>query len=430
MATDNQAAPIDFLGMSDEELMNVNPASLVLAAPGEQSDDAADKEVDDVTQSDDQGDHDLDDKDDGATDDDKQDDADDGKGAGDEDDKADDSAADVAIGADDAKGTADKDAANPDSKAAPAKTDATKAGTEVKEGDDAAKSGTEGAKDDSVVIDFEAEYKKLFAPIKANGREIQVKSVDDAISLMQMGANYNKKMSALKPNLKLMKMLEQAGLLDESKLNFLIDLDKKDPAAISKLVMDSKLDPLDLSTDKAAEYKQGNHAVDERSMELDVVMEELKGSKHYTRTLEVVSSEWDQASKGQVVSNPGIMTVINGHMESGIYDRIQKEIDSERTFGRLKGLSDLEAYRQVGDAIDARGGFKDLFTGSTQEQSQAAPAAKVIVTPKPKQADEGKLKDLKRAASGTKTVVPGKGVPADFNPLGMSDEDFAKFKPI
>ena len=40
-------------------------------------------------------------------------------------------------------------------------------------------------------------YNKVFAPFRANGKEIQVKSVDDVISLMQMGANYNKKMASI-----------------------------------------------------------------------------------------------------------------------------------------------------------------------------------------------------------------------------------------
>ena len=38
---------------------------------------------------------------------------------------------------------------------------------------------------------------KLFAPFKANGKDIKVDSVEEAIALMQMGANYSKKMAGL-----------------------------------------------------------------------------------------------------------------------------------------------------------------------------------------------------------------------------------------
>src|SRR5690606_34973436 len=109
-------------------------------------------------------------------------------------------------------------------------------------------------------VDYEAEYKRLLTPFKANGREIQVKSVDDAIQLMQMGANYNKKMAALKPNLKLMKMLQNNNLLSEEKLSFFIDLEKKDPAAINKLVKDAGINPMDLDAEKATGYKQSTHS--------------------------------------------------------------------------------------------------------------------------------------------------------------------------
>ena len=98
---------------------------------------------------------------------------------------------------------------------------------------------TSSETNEEIKVDYKAEYDRLVAPFKANGREITVKSVDDAIALMQMGANYNKKMSALKPNLKLMKLLENNGLLDETKIGFLIDLEKKNPDAINKLIKDS-----------------------------------------------------------------------------------------------------------------------------------------------------------------------------------------------
>lgn len=278
-----------------------------------------------------------------------------------------------------------------------------------------------GVADNAEQVDYKAAYERLTATFKANGRDIQVKNVDDAIALMQMGANYNKKMAGLKPNLKLMKMLESNGLLSEEKLSFLIDLDKKNPEAINKLVKDSGMDPLDLSAERASEYKPQTYTVDEREMELDAVLGELESSPAYNRTLDVVSTKWDGASKGVIASKPEILKVINAHMENGIYDLIATEIESERTFGRLNGLSDLEAYRQVGDSIQARGGFAHLG-----HQKQNAPNTPVIVQPKPKQVDDDRLRDKKRAASSTKTAIPTAGMKADFNPLSMSDEEFSK----
>lgn len=270
-------------------------------------------------------------------------------------------------------------------------------------------------------IDYEAEYKKLLAPFKANGKDVTVASVEDAVALMQMGANYNKKMAALKPNLKLMKMLENNNLLNEEKLNFLIDLDKKVPGAINKLVKDSGIDPMDIDADKASAYRQTAYAVDDKEIELDTVLEEIQGSPAYNRTLEVVGNKWDVASKQVIAKEPQLLRVINDHIASGVYDLISTEIERERMFGRLKSVTDLEAYRQVGDSIQARGGFNHLFQ---KNDAPNQPAVPVIVQPKPVVEDTA-LKDKKRAASPTKPVAPT-SLPADFNPLGLSDDDFAK----
>lgn len=268
-------------------------------------------------------------------------------------------------------------------------------------------------------IDYKAEYLRIVAPFKANGRDVEVAGVDDAIALMQMGANYNKKMAALKPNLKMLKLLENNGLLSEEKLSFLIDLSNKNPNAINKLVKDSGIDPLDLNEEKAGEYKPKTYNVDDREVELDTVLEEIQDTPTYTRTLDVVGNKWDGASKQTIADSPEVLKVINTHMQNGVYDIVSAEVENQRMFGRLKGLSDIEAYRQVGDAIQAKGGFNHLA------QSGKPANAPTIVTPPPKPATDPKLNEKRRAASSTK---PSGSTPvsADFNPLNLSDEEFSK----
>lgn len=270
-------------------------------------------------------------------------------------------------------------------------------------------------------VDYEAAYKQLTAPFKANGREIQVQSVEDAVALMQMGANYNKKMAALKPNLKLMKLLENNGLLNEEKLSFLIDLEKKNPDAISKLIKDSGVDPLDLDASNVGDYKPTRHTVDDRELELDAVLDEIQETPSYTRTLDVVSNQWDASSKNVIANSPQVLKVINSHVQSGVFDLIVKEVEREKMFGRLSGLSDIEAYRQVGDAIQARGGFDHL----AQSQGQRIQPKPAVVQPKPKMGDEGKRREKRLAAGASQPAAPSKGK-GEFNPLALSDDEFSK----
>ena len=280
---------------------------------------------------------------------------------------------------------------------------------------------TDATPEASVEVDYKTEYEKVFAPFKANGRDITVKSAEDAVSLMQMGANYNKKMAALKPNLKLLKMLEKHELLDETKLSYLIDLDKKNPAAINKLVKDSGLDPMDFDAEKASGYRPKTYTVDERELELDTVLGDLKDTPTYTRTLEVVGNKWDAASRQMVADTPQLLKVINGHIASGVYDIINQQVEQDRTFGRLDSLTDIEAYRKVGDAIQARGGFDHL---GLNQGKRTPPPGTIVTPPKPK-IDSVELRDKKRAASSTKPVA-AKTEAKEFNPLAMSDEEFSK----
>lgn len=274
-------------------------------------------------------------------------------------------------------------------------------------------------------VDYKAEYEKLMKPFKANGRDIQVSSVEDAIALMQMGANYNKKMAALKPNMKLMKMLENNDLLSEEKLNYLIDLSRKDAGAINKLIKESGIDPLTLDTEKADGYTPKSYKVDEREIELDMVLEQIQHTQAYPRTLEVVSKQWDPASRQVVANSPQLLKIINDHVDRGIYDVIAAEVERERIFGRLNGMSDIEAYRQVGDSIQARGGFDHLSQKRT-DQGQQTPARPVVVQPKPRVADNDKLREMRKAASTSKPASAPATPASDFNPLALSDEEFSK----
>ena len=267
--------------------------------------------------------------------------------------------------------------------------------------------------------DYKAEYQKILAPFSANGKQMQVESAEEAITLMQMGANYNKKMAALKPNLKLLKLLENNGLLSEEKLSFLIDLDKKNPDAITKLVKDSGLDPLEMDVSKS-DYKPNTYTVHDREVELDSVLSDIQDTPTYSKTISIVGNKWDGESKKIIVENPQLIKVINDHMANGVFDLISNEVDRQRALNRLNGVSDIEAYRLVGDEMHNRGALKPAsqpaqkVPGTVREPVPAKPAAQNQDT-----------RSKKLAASTPKAAAPVKN-DLDFNPLALSDEDFAK----
>jgi hypothetical protein len=281
------------------------------------------------------------------------------------------------------------------------------------------------SKSDNSAIDYKSFYEEITKPFKANGKDFSVKSVEDAKQLMSMGAGFSKKMAVLKPGLKSVRLLEKNDLLDEGKLNFLIDLNNKDPKAIAKLLQDANIDPDDIDVEDGKDYVATSRVVDDKEMELNNVLDDLQDSAHYSDLLTVVSKTWDATSKQAVGDNPEVLNVIHGHMESGVYGVIAGSMERERTLGRLAGLSDLEAYRQVGDALHAKGGFDHLFKPEgTQDDAGHQTNQQNVSHSTDKQKDET-LKDKKRAAAGNKKkpTQKSKSVP---NYLSMSDEDFEK----
>jgi len=267
-------------------------------------------------------------------------------------------------------------------------------------------------------IDYKAEYDRIMAPFKANGKTMQLDKAEDVIQLMSMGANYNQKMRALKPNLKIMKMLDNNNLLDESKLNYLIDLDKKNPDAITKLLKDSGIDPLNVDVEEDSKYKTNNaYTVSDKDVELDTVLEEIQHSTSYQETIDVISNKWDEPSKRIILDDPNIIRDINAHIADGVYAEIMTVVDRERVLGKLNGVPDITAYNRVGEHMQANGMFK---------AQQTTPAATTNVKPveNSKKIDP-KLNKRKLAAGGTKSAPSKKGR-SDFDPLALSDEEFEK----
>ena len=278
-------------------------------------------------------------------------------------------------------------------------------------------------KDKPVVAetDYKSFHDQVMAPFKANGKMIQLKSPEEAIALMQMGANYTRKMQEIQPHRKVLLMLENNGLLDEGKLSYLIDLDKKNPDAIKKLVKDAGLDPMDIDTSEESAYRVGNHRVSDEEAAFRGVLDELSNTDNGKQTLQVINSTWDQASKELLWKNPGVMNLINQQRELGIYDRILTEVERRKALGQVPiNQPLLQIYQQVGQEMVAGNAFADIVQPAQQPRETVAPVASRVVPPKPV------VKNGDRATAAAPSKAAAKPAKVIVNPLSMSDDDFLK----
>ena len=276
---------------------------------------------------------------------------------------------------------------------------------------------TEDDSPETPEFDYESAYKKVTQPFKANGAEMKVTNPDDIVSLMQMGANYQKKMATLKPNLKIVKMLENADLLDESKLNNLIDLSKKDPKAVAKLIEESGIDPLDIDTEAKSNYQPTDYSVTDKEYNLDQVLDAIKDTDTFGRTIDVLTKEWDTNSKSAISDNPEIISVINTHMGNGVFDKVNEVLQQEKVLGKLAGMSDVEAYRQIAEHMASKG-----LLVQTDNRAESSPVSSETEDNSQANADRKKKRKAVAPVKQAKSQTPKEDI--DF--LGLSDEEFMK----
>lgn len=273
-------------------------------------------------------------------------------------------------------------------------------------------------------FDYKSAFKKVSEPFKANGIDMQVKDPEDIIRLMQMGANYQQKMARLKPNLKMISMLEKNGLLDEAKLNNLIDLSKKDPKAIAKLIEDSGIKTEDIDKDVPTDYQPKNYSVTDQEFNLDQVLEDIKGSPTFSKTIDVLTKQWDAQSKTAISDNPEIIAIIDTHMGNGVFDKVNATLLQQKALGKLAGISDVEGYQQIAEEMFKQGLLHSSNTGTTEDTKDTSKKVSSKTDAK-SQADADRDKKRK-AVAPVKQTTTKKSTSETTDFLGLSDEDFMK----
>lgn len=265
----------------------------------------------------------------------------------------------------------------------------------------------------------------LGGPIKANGKEIRLQSPDEAVKLIQMGLNYTKKMQTMQPVLRVAKMLENNGLMDEAKLSHLIDVSKGDSGAIQKLLADTGFDPLTADAEKAKNYAPADHRVSDLELSFDEALREVEQTPVGVELITEVHGQWDADSKRALFKKPQLLTLLAEQKANGLYAQVAGEVERLRALGEITpDIPFLQAYHAVGDMMHQQG---RLRVPSHQEQTPAVvapPAVPVetrVATPPPV------VKNTAQAqATAPIRTAPPTQTPTALDYLGMDDAEFAK----
>ena len=264
----------------------------------------------------------------------------------------------------------------------------------------------EPTKVDNQEVDYKSIYEQVFKPFKANGKEITPKSVEDIISLMQMGANYTKKMQLMAPMKKVVQSLDNAKI-DEQELNFLIDVSKGDKEAIKQLLIKHKIDPLEIDLDGDNTYSPKNNIASDEDVEFNDTLMDIHDS--LPKIQEILNKTWDDNSKKAILKDPRLMRALHEEVQMGRFDEVQKRLEAEKTFGRYKGVSDVDAYIDLVSKMEQ----ERMKTKTQLETPIRTEATKKIP-------DKSKAAPTKGKTSKSSSSLTAKDL------LSMSDDEFNK----
>lgn len=274
-----------------------------------------------------------------------------------------------------------------------------------------------------VAIDYKAAYEGLIGKtFKAGGKEITVKTPEEALQLMQMGVGFHGKMSKLAHAERIIETLRENDLLSEEKINELIDISKKNPEAIAALVQSAGLEPHQLlPSGDAQPYTPGQHVLPEAQIQfrhsVDAIREQ--GGNEF---LAHVAQDWDVTSRAEVYKDPRALDMIYGHKQTGVYDKISSEVERRKVFDpSVASLPFIHAYLAVGNEMHEKG----LLAPQQEHTAPVVAAIPVPVVVKPAVASQPVIPNPAAAKAGSVRSTPTPVTTAP-NFLTMSDEEFKK----
>ena len=273
-------------------------------------------------------------------------------------------------------------------------------------------------------VDVQEFHAKITAPFKANGKDYQISSPEEAISLMQKGLNYNAKMNGIKDYVSAGRMLEQHELLNKpEELAFLIDLYNKKPEAMAKLIKDSGIDAYELGEEKAEGYKPTPiQAPSENVYQLREIIAANKEDAHFNAMYADVTN-WDDTSQQAILNNPDTLLVLQAHKANGAYDTIMKRVNHAIDVQGSK-VPVANLYFQFGKEIYGNG------NGGGNNNAQATHSTNNTPTKVTKTVDP-KLAEKRKNLGGLKNTVKSKStsqVSTAEELYSMSDEEFEQYE--
>jgi len=245
-------------------------------------------------------------------------------------------------------------------------------------------------------------------PLKMDGKEIPVKSLEELYALASAGGKFTQKMQAISKYKKAYMIMDKQGLSDED-ISLLAEAKSGNKDAIATLIKQAGIDPLELDDGPSENYRPGALVPSDVAVQIEEVQREISADPEYAVTSNIVNNVLDERSQDMLVQNPNLIRGIHEDIKSGAFQYVMAEAEKLKLMDGAR-RPDFEYYLIAARSNDDQG---------IQEPGQPAPEPQQVQTQTQTKPAVSKAK--RRAAGSSNTKTPPKSGPINWDEL--SDEE-------
>ena len=253
-------------------------------------------------------------------------------------------------------------------------------------------------------------------PIKANGKEYEVKSIDELYKLASAGIGVQSKFQAIAKYKKEIVTAEELGIDLTEAVNIAANL-KEDPQGTLKALIkqyDVNESEITFGLEDEGNVELKDYRVSDDTVVFNDIIKEIGNTPEFERVKDVVLNKWDERSKAEFFKDPVLFKGLHQEMlpnptldNKSMFEVVQPEFEKVKLFN--PNLTDYEAY------LEAR----KIKVAEIEQHLQA----KQQVEGKIKQ-KKAKITDKKKKASPKTQSKPVANIVKDMSKL--SDEELEK----
>ena len=287
-------------------------------------------------------------------------------------------------------------------------TDAAGSDTEVN-ADEANTTDTENPEENGTNVDDKhTNVTTKFQPLRANGKEYPIDSIEELYKMASAGAGAQQKFQAIAAYKKSIVAAQRAGVNIDDAVNFMANYKENPRDAIARLMKDNNIDAFDFDADTDISVAK-DYSVSDFEVKYDEVVGEIGTSPLFPKVQDVILNQWDEASKTVFLSDPEMIRNLHQEMtpfpgqEISMFEIVSPIAEKMKLSGDTR--SDFEVYM--------------VARGQKIEELNRFEAAKLAAASTPSKPDITEKKRAAAPTTGTKIGI----TPLDFNTMSDAELD-------